>query len=377
MKIPLTKPYWDRREEQAVTQALRNSSGSGDGRYSKKLSEELRKITGSKFIFPVTSCTHGLELAMSVLHVCSGDEVIIPSFTMTSTANAVVLRGAKPVFADIEGTCYSINPVEIVKKITKKTRGIILVHYAGMPCFLEKIREIAKHYGLFVVEDAAHAIGSRYKGRMLGTWGDIGVYSFHGTKNVSCGEGGAIVTDNPILAEKIGIFRANGTNRDKFTQGVTDKYSWIEIGSSYFLSDILAALVIAQIKKMQTIIRKRERIAKFYTKLFSPYKRIIQLPVLPPDTLANWHIYAIRFLKRENRDFFIKKMRIKGIEVSFHYTPLHSSLAGKKYGVVIGTFPVTDSVSNTLVRLPIYPGLTGRQLRYISDTSRSILDRLI
>lgn len=375
MKIPLTKPYWDRREERSVIDALRNSNGTGDGKFSKKLTQELKKITRGKFVFPVTSCTHGLELAMLALGIGPGDEVILPSFTMTSTANAVVLRRATPVFADIENTYYCIDPKEIVKNIKERTRGIIIVHYAGMSCGLEEIIKIAKQYNLFVVEDAAHAIGSKYKGRMLGTWGDIGVYSFHGTKNISCGEGGVVITDNPNLAEKISVFRANGTNRDKFIQGIVDKYSWIEVGSSYFLSDILAALTLTQLKKIQIIIAKRTEIAEFYTKLFSPYEKIIQLPILPPDTIANWHIYAIRFFKQKHRDFFIKRMRIDGIEVSFHYTPLHSSPAGKTYASTKGTLPVTDEVSKTLVRLPIYPGLTKRELFYIADVARKILEK--
>lgn len=373
MKIPLSKPYWGKEEERAVLSALKNTSGAGDGPWSKKLSESLKLLTGSKYVYPVTSCTAGLELAMSVLGAGAGDEVILPSFTMTSTANCIVVKGAKPVFAEIRGDTYNIDPDSIRRLINKKTKGIIIVHYAGMPVDLEEIITLTKRNKLFLVEDAAHAIGAKLGGKMLGTFGDIGVYSFHGTKNISCGEGGAVVTDSKLLAGKIEIYRAHGTNRNKFLAGLVDKYSWVGEGSSYFLSDLLASIICAQLTKFDRIIAKRSRIAKEYAKALLPFQSLINLPVVPEGASANWHIYAIRFLNPKHRDIFIAKMRRKGIEVSSHYMPLHNSLMGQKLHDHGRDLSITDMVSRSLVRLPIYPGLTRKQLDYIINSAKKIL----
>lgn len=358
--------------------AIRTSSGVGDGLYNRKLARMLQKLTGSTYAFPVTSCTHGLELAMAVLDLKPGDEVIVPSFTMTSTANCVVLAGATPVFADIEDTYYCLDPADVKRKITKKTRGVIFVSYAGMSGEIRKIREMCRKHKIFLVEDAAHSIGASHppagragNNKMLGTFGDVGVYSFHGTKNISCGEGGAVLTDNKQLAEKMEIYRANGTNRAAFLKGDVDKYSWVGKGTSYFLSDILANIVISQIRQIRYISKKRIQIASFYTKAFQKYKNILQLPQVPKNSVPNWHIYALLFKKSGLRDIFIKKMREKGIEVSSHYVPLHSSKMGKTISNAI--LPVTDRVAENLVRLPIYPSLTQKELQYIVTSARQIL----
>lgn len=379
MKIPLTKPFWTKKEENAATHALRHSTGVGDGLYSKKLVQKLQKLTGARYVFPVTSCTHGLELAMAALTsqglLKPGDEVVIPSFTMSSTANCVILAGAKPVFADIEKTYYCIDPVDIERKITKRTRGVIIVHYAGMPCQMEEISKIAKKYKLFLVEDAAHAIGTMYKGKHLGTLGDIGVYSFHGTKNISSGEGGAVLTNDENLAKYMEIYRANGTNRNAYIRGEVDKYSWVGKGSSYFLSDILSSIVIAQLYQIDKINKLRNRIAFYYTKQLSKLERegLLRLPKVPEHTKPNWHIYAVRFRSEDAATRFIKKMRGKGIEVSRHYVPLHSSPMGVKLGTHRTHLPITETIAKTLVRLPIYPGLTKKELRYIVSSAVEIL----
>lgn len=376
MKILLTKPYWGKEEEKAVVDALKRGMGTGDGPWSRKLSEELKELTGSKYAYPVTSCTHGLELAMAALGIGPKDEVILPGFTMTSTANCVVLRGARPVFVDIEEKTYNIDPRDIKRVITRKTRGIIVVHYAGMPCRMEEILDTAKKHKLFVVEDAAHAIGAKYRNKMLGTFGDVGVYSFHGTKNVSCGEGGAVITNNKELAEKMAIFRANGTNRDKFLAGLIDKYSWIGGGSSFFLSDILASIVFVQLTKLKRIIQKRAQIVSYYNNFLAPYSDFIQLPFVPKGAFPNWHIYAIRFYQRQHYQIFIDKMRNAGIEVSPHYVPLHTSAAGRKFSQPVRKLPVTNIISQTLVRLPIYPGLSKKKLKYIRDIACRILETM-
>lgn len=377
MQIPLTKPFWGKEEERAVVDSVGNHHASGDGPQSKLLVENLKTITGAKFVFAVTSCTHGLELAMLTLGIGPGDEVIMPSFTMTSTANCVVLRGATPVFADIEETYFCIDPTDIERKITKYTRGIIVVHYAGMGCDMEKITAIANKHKLFIVEDAAHAIGATHFGKSLGNWSDIGVYSFHGTKNVACGEGGVVLTNSGRLAKKLEIFRANGTNRNAFMRGEVAKYHWMDVGSSYFLSDLLAAVVNSQLAKLPVINRERANVAAYYTKKLSRFGRLITLPSAPKGTKPNWHIYAIRFFSGEHADIFLQQMRAAGIEVSRHYVPLHSAPAGRKFGKKSGKLPVTDRVYETLIRLPIYPGMKKKELSFIASTARKILRSLV
>lgn len=381
MKIPLTKPYWGKEEEQAAVAAIRNLHASGDGPANKELVERIQRLTGAKFVFPVTSCTHGLELAMLALGIKPGDEVIMPSFTMTSTANCVVLRGATPVFADIEDKYFCIDPADIERKITKKTVGIIVVHYAGMGCDMEKITATANRHKLFIVEDAAHAIGANYLGKSLGTWGDIGVYSFHGTKNVACGEGGAVLTNSAKLAKKIEIYRANGTNRNAFLRGEVAKYHWLDVGSSYFLADPLAAIVNAQLDKLPMINRERTKITAYYAKKLARFKKFVTLPSVPKGSKPNWHIYAICFNSAEHADIFLQQMRAAGIEVSRHYVPLYSSLMGKRVaskGLAFrGKMLVTDRVYETLIRLPIYPGLKKKELSYISKTAATVFQNLI
>ena len=376
MKIPLTKPYWDKAEADALLTAFKTTIGTGDGPNSRKLKERLGRVLNVRHAYPVTSCTHALELAMRVAGIGPGDEVILPSFTMTSTANAVVLTGATPVFADIDPLTYCIDPVDVARLITKKTKGIIVVHYAGMACDMEELATIAQTHGLFMVEDAAHAIGASYSGRSLGTLGTMGAFSFHGTKNISCGEGGAIVTNDQKLAKKIEIFRANGTNRNDFLKGMVAKYHWIGPGSSYFLSDLLASVVFVQLGKLKEINRARRTIAAHYTNGLSQYASKIQLPIVSSGTSPNWHIYAVKLPTDLIRERFVKAMREAGIEVSLHYVALHSSPMGKRVNGHPRVLPVTEDVATTLVRLPIYPGLTTREQEYIILTARQILKKI-
>lgn len=380
MHIPLTKPYWGKEEERILVEAIRRSHGSGDGPYTKKLIVQLKKRTGSAHVIPVTSCTHGLELAMVALGIGVGDEVILPSFTMSSTANSVLLRGATPVFADIDPVSLCIDPSDIEKRIMKQTRGIIVVHYAGMACDMEKIISIARKHKLFVVEDSAHALGASYNGKALGTIGDIGVFSFHGTKNITCGEGGVVLTSNTDLAEKMTIYRANGTNREAFLAGIVDKYSWVGIGTSFLLSDLLASIVTVQLKKLPFINKKRTEIASVYTKAFAGYKKFMTVPKVTPGTMPNWHIYALVFKKKQHRDIFLLSMRKYGIDVAYHYVPLHSSTMGRKLASPASGgrsyLPVTDSIWERLVRLPIYPGLTKKELDFIISSAHRVLGTL-
>lgn len=381
MNIPLTKPYWNSKEEKAIVSALKKTSGVGDRQNSEIFVKELKKLTGASYAFATTSCTHGLELAMHSLQLSPQDEVIVPSFTMSSTANCVLMAGATVVFADVDPITAMVTADSVAKQITQHTKAIIVVHYAGMGAPMESLVSLAKKYHLTLIEDAAHAIGATYKGKPLGMWGDIGVYSFHGTKNVSCGEGGAVVTNRKDLADRMDIYRANGTNRHAFLAGEVDKYSWVGRGSSYFLSDLLAAVLVEQMKKIPEINKRRNKIARFYTKNLQKWTHLIRLPIVPEGTIPNWHIYAIFFKNPAFRDVFIASMRKKGIEVSYHYVPLHSSLMGrtllqKHKNKKIHTLPHTDSIFASLVRLPLYPSLTKNQQEYIMTTAESVLKQL-
>lgn len=371
--VPFNKPFWGKEEERAVVNALRKTIGTGDGPNTAFVTDQLRKLTGASYVLPVTSCTHGLELAMAAYGIGQGDEVIMPSFTMTSTANAVVLFGGTPVFADIDPTYFCLDPDDVERRITRKTRGMIIVHYAGMACQMERLRDIAKKKKLFIVEDAAHTIGAYYQGSMMGNIADIGIFSFHGTKNISCGEGGAVLTNSKALFGKMEVYRANGTNRNAFIRGDVAKYSWVSGGSSYFLSDILAAVLGEQLKKIARITKTRNAIAREYTRGLQPFSSFLQLPSVPEGTKPNWHIYAVKFRKAEHRDSFIQMMRAAGVEVTSHYVPLHSSTFGRKLSGSVTKLPVTDEVSRTIVRLPVYPGLTKKQIRYVIQCAKKTI----
>ena len=375
MKIPLHKPLWGKRAERAVVAAMRNGSGTADGPYSMAMRDKLSKISGAKFALPVTNCTQAMEIAVACLGVVAGDEVIVPSFTLASTATAVMRSGGVPVFADIDPHTYCLDPVDVERRITKKTVGIITVHYAGMAgVAFDRLLRLAKKHKLWVVEDAAHCIGSKYKGKSLGVFGQAGAFSFHGTKNVACGEGGALVTNSASLASKMEVFRAIGTDRAAYLAGKVSIYQWVGQGSSYFLSDILAALTNVQLDQIDAITKARQRIASRYTKELSQFSKIVQLPVIPNGmTKPNWHIYALKLHTVELQKKFIAGMRARGVEVSSHYVPLHTSPMGRKISKPNSSLPVTEDVAKTIVRMPIYAGMKSLELSYVIDAASQIL----
>ncbi len=377
MNIPLHKPLWGKKAEQAVLAAMRTGSGTADGPHSAILREKLKHVTGAKFALPVTSCTHAMEAAVACLGAKTGDDVIVPSFTLASTATAAMIRGATPVFADIDPETYSLDPKDVERRITKRTVGIITVHYAGMagPNF-DTLRALAKKNGLWLVEDAAHCIGAAYKGKSPGTFGNAGAYSFHGTKNVACGEGGAIVTNDRGLSDKLEIFRAIGTDRQAFLQGKVSIYQWVGEGSSYFLSDIFAALLNVQLDQIERINKDRNHIASEYTKAFKSITNSIQLPIVPRGmTQPNWHIYALKFRSVIQKKKFIEAMHEKHIGVSSHYVPLHTSPMGIRLSGKT-RLPVTEDVAGTLVRMPIYAGMTEKELDYVISSAQKVLRRM-
>lgn len=365
INIPLHKPFWGKEEEQAAITAMRSGTGVGDLDFSEKLSKEIKKRFKVEYALPTSSGTAALELACDCL-LHKGDEVLLPSFTFSSCANAILLSGAKPVFCDIDIQTYNIDPVEIEKKITKKTKAIMVVHYAGLACDMDKIMEIAAKHKLYVIEDAAHALGAKYKGKMLGTIGDIGCYSFHGTKNAASGEGGLFVTNNKKVNDLAEIIREKGTNRSAFMRGERKKYTWVHVGKSMILSDILSAIALEQIKKLDIITALRRKNAHYLLGKLKNIRPEIILPVEPDYAYSNWHIFAVR-VPKASRAHFIKALRTAGIEVSFHYLPLHSSVMGKKMGYKPGDLPLTEEVAATLFRLPMYPTLSNKNMDFIAE----------
>jgi len=369
--IPLYKPFWGKEEEKAAILAMRSGTGVGDLAYSEHLSDYISEILGSKYVLPTGSGTAALELVCACI-LEKGDEVILPSFTFSSCANAIMLADGRPIFCDIDIKTYNINPVEIEKLITEKTRAIMVVHYAGFACDMDKIMDIASKHNLLVIEDAAHALGAKYKGRNLGTIGTVGCFSFHGTKNAASGEGGAFVTNDSKITKLAEIIREKGTDRSSFMRGERKKYSWVKVGRSLILSDILSAIALEQMKKLDQITTLRRKCAEYLYKKLEKLSSKIILPFPSENSFGNWHIFAIR-TPRSLRDKTISGLRSFGIEASFHYLPLHNSSMGRKLGYKTGDFPVTEEVAETLIRLPIYPKLKKSEMDYIIAALEKII----
>jgi dTDP-4-amino-4,6-dideoxygalactose transaminase len=369
--IPLHKTFWGKEEERAAIAAMRSGTGVGDLSYSEQLSKLLRKVLGVTYVLPTGSGTAALELACACT-LKRGAEVIMPSFTFSSCANAVILAGAKPVFADIDINTFNITPEEIEKKITNKTRAIMVVHYAGMACDMEAISKLSEKYKLILIEDAAHALGAKYLGKCLGTFGQIGCFSFHGTKNAASGEGGAFVTNDKKIFKLAEIIREKGTNRSSFMRGERRKYSWVNVGRSLILSDILSAIALEQVKKLDQITQLRKKNAEYLLKRIGKLSSKIILPRVSTGTEPNWHIFAIR-VPRLMRDRVIGELRSYGIEASFHYLPLHMSSMGKKMGYRPGDLPVAEDVASTLIRLPMHPRLKKSEMDFIAAALEKII----
>ena len=353
-----------------ITDAVNKHKICGDGEYTKKCSAWLEERTHATKVLLTTSCTHATEMAAILCDIKPGDEVIMPSYTFVSTADAFVLRGAKAVFVDIRPDTMNIDENLIEAAITDKTKAIVPVHYAGVACEMDKIMEIAKKYNLKVIEDAAQGVMSTYKGKALGTIGDFGCYSFHETKNYSMGEGGALLIKNKDDIEQAEIIREKGTNRSKFFRGQIDKYTWVEAGSSYLPSELNAAYLYAQLERADEINNARRACWDKYYECLKPLAEAgkIELPVVPEGCVHNAHMFYIKAKDLEERSAFIKYMKEeKQIGVVFHYIPLHSAPAGRKYGNFIGEDKYTTRESERLARLPMYYGLTTDGVEQICD----------
>lgn len=357
--IKFNYPYMTGRELWLISQAHANGHLSGDGAFTKKCHQWLEEKIGCRKALLTHSCTGALEIAALLLDLQPGDEIIMPSFTFVSTANAFVLRGAVPVFVDIRPDTLNINENLIEAAITSKTRAICVVHYAGVSCEMDAILAIADRYGITVIEDAAQGIFSSYKGRALGSIGQLGAMSFHETKNVISGEGGALLINDPAYVDRAEIIREKGTNRSKFFRGQVDKYTWVDVGSSYLPGEIIAAFLAAQLEEGDEITRRRLGLWDRYHAWAQKHEMDGRLrrPVVPSHCIHNAHMYYLILPSLEKRTRFIDLVKGKGIGAVFHYIPLHSSPAGKRFGRSIGEMPVTEEVSDRLVRLPLWVGM--------------------
>ncbi|MBL7663859.1 MAG: dTDP-4-amino-4,6-dideoxygalactose transaminase [Bacteriovoracaceae bacterium] len=373
--IPFNKASVTDREEKYVLEALRSSKLCGDGPFTKKCHQWFEQKLNCPKALLTPSCTHSLEMAAILIDLKPGDEVIMPSFTFVSTANAFVLRGAKIVFVDIRPDTMNIDEKLIEAAITQKTRAIVPVHYAGVACEMDEINRIAKKHHLYVIEDAAQGMMSTYKGKALGTLGDIGAYSFHETKNyTSGGEGGLTIINNPEFAHRAEIIREKGTNRSQFFRGMVDKYSWVDIGSSYLPSEIQAAFLYAQLERSEEINRNRlQTWNEYYTNLEPlQQKGYIELPVVPENCQHNAHMFYLKVENLETRTKLINVLKENGISAAFHYVPLHSSSAGTALSRFYGQDKYTTSESERILRMPIWTGLNEEnQLKQIFKTLNS------
>jgi dTDP-4-amino-4,6-dideoxygalactose transaminase len=366
--IPLSRPDIGEDEIAAAVQALRGGHLCGDGPAARRVERLLAERLGAPHVLLTTSCTHAMELALMALDIGPGDEVILPSFTFVSTANVVLRQGATPVFADIQADTLNLDPDDVRRRLTPRTRAIMPVHYAGVACDMDALAALAQEHGLLMVEDAAQALGSLYHGRHLGTFGEAGAISFHATKNVTCGEGGALVTRREDLARRAEIMREKGTNRAAFLRGEVDKYTWVETGSSYVIADVLAAILEAQLQRLDTLQAARVRVARAYCEGLAPLERTgrLRLPYVPAEAVPNWHLFHFTVTSAEERDRCLRFLKERGVGAAFHFVPLHSSPRGRRLaGGAPPELPVTDRVSRTLVRLPLYPQLTEAEVEHV------------
>ncbi len=357
--IPFNRPYTTGREVELMLDAVARGHLSGDGHYTKAASVMLSEITGIRDVLLTTSCTHALEMTALLLDLQPGDEVILPSFTFVSTANAFALRGALPVFVDIKRGTNNIDETLIEQAITSRTRAIVVVHYAGIACEMNEILALGERYGIPVIEDNAHGLGGKYRGRKLGSLGSLSTLSFHETKNIHCGEGGALVICDQGYTARAEILREKGTNRSSFFRGQVDKYTWVDVGSSYLPSDLLAAFLTAQLEAFPDIQRQRMDIWRSYERDLAPWaaQQGFESPMVPAHAQHPAHLFWMLAPDLETRSRLITHMASKGIKIVFHYVPLHNSPAGARLSAA-RHLPVTEDVSDRLVRLPLFAGMS-------------------
>ena len=381
MNVPFYKPYLTGNELKYMQDILDQGTDlAGDGVYTKKVHAWFEQRYGVPKVLLTTSGTTALELAVRLLNLKKGDEVIVPSFTFSSTVNAILLaEGVKAVFVDIEPNTLNIDVDKIEEAITPRTKAIMVVHYAGISCDMDKLMSIAKKHNLQVVEDAAQAIESKYKGKYLGTFGDFGCLSFHGTKNITNGEGGALFINkaDPVVIEQAEVIREKGTNRSKFLQGLVDKYTWVDIGGSYLPSDLLAAFLYAQLEQVDSITAMRKERYAYYEAKLRPLADagLFSIPKIPKGQEFNAHIFYVVLSNESARNRVMREVRAKGVSAAFHYIPLHSSPQGQKMGNDPDSLPVTKEMSGRMLRLPLFSQITPEEQDYVIATLKDALDQ--
>ncbi|WP_166365369.1 dTDP-4-amino-4,6-dideoxygalactose transaminase [Pseudomonas akapageensis] len=374
-KIQFNRPYMTGKELQYIKEAKSGNMLAGDGPFTKHCHRWLEEKTGSAKALLTHSCTAALEMAALLLDIQPGDEVIMPSYTFVSTANAFVLRGGIPVFVDIREDTLNLDERLIEEAITSRTKAIVPVHYAGVACEMDAIMEIALRHGLKVVEDAAQGVMASYKGRALGSIGDLGAFSFHETKNVISGEGGALLVNDCALALRAEIIREKGTDRSRFFRGEVDKYTWQEVGSSFLPGELTAAFLWAQLQEAQIITSQRLASWQRYHELLAPFEvsGLLRRPIIPESCQHNAHMYYILLAPDINRQAVMSELKRNAVDSVFHYVPLHSSPAGQRYGRAHGSLEVTSYQSERLVRLPLWVGLSEQQQNRVVDSLLQVL----
>lgn len=372
LKVDFNRPVIVGKELEYMKQAIENRHISGDGPFTKKCHAFLESELGVRKALLTTSCTHALEMSAILLEIQPGDEVIIPDFTFVSTVNAFVLRGARPVFLDIRTDTLNLDVSGLEAAITANTKAVVPVHYAGVGCEMDTLIDIAAHYKLAVVEDNAHGLFGKYKGKYLGTFGSMASQSFHETKNFSCGEGGALLINDPALVERAEIIREKGTDRSRFFRGQVDKYTWVDIGSSYLPSDLLAAFLFAQFEQRTKIQLQRKQVWDLYQVGLADWANShdVQLPCIPDECEQSYHMFYMLLPNLELRQRLIAYLREHGVYSVFHYLPLHLSDMGRSFGGKIGDCPVTERISDQLVRLPFHNSLTSNEQEQVIDLLR-------
>jgi dTDP-4-amino-4,6-dideoxygalactose transaminase len=368
--IPFNRPHTTGRELPALADAIARGHISADGDYSRRCRLRLQEMLGAPEVLVVHSCTAALELSALLLGVGPGDEVIMPSYTFVTTATAFALRGATPVFVDIRPDTLNVDESLVEAAITERTRAIVAVHYAGVACEMDPLQAIADAHGLALVEDAAQGICASYRRRPLGTIGAFGAISFHETKNVTCGSGGALVVNDARYQERAEVLRDKGTNRSRFIRGEVDKYTWIDLGSSYAISDLAAAFLLPQLQESGSITQERRTLWGAYHEAFSDAEDagLLRRPVVPEECEHNAHMYYLLLPSHRERDQLIARLAERDINAVFHYIPLHSSPAGRRLGRVHGTMTVTDELSGRLVRLPLWSGMGRGKLERVAGS---------
>ena len=360
-RLPFNRPYLAGREIDYVREATLARHLAGDGSFSRRCQAWLEREVGCPKALLTHSCTAALEMAALLLDIAPGDEVLMPSFTFVSTANAFVLRGGVPVFVDIRPDTLNIDEARIESALGPRTRAIVVVHYAGVGCAMDAILEIGRRRGIPVVEDAAQGILARWRGQPLGSFGALGAVSFHETKNLQSGEGGALLINDPTLIERAEVLREKGTDRSRFIRGQVDKYTWVDVGSSYLPSEILAAFLWAQLEQASAIVEERLGLWRMYHEALAPLEQAgrLERPRPPAEAESNGHIYYVMLPDAAARDRTLARLVSAGVHAAFHYIPLHASPAGRRFGRTAGPLPVTEAVATRLLRLPLWIGMTA------------------